>query len=294
MNEISREKIEDIEYWRSLNPQSTITQDPFLTDFSPYEIPDNMERHREQLRREGYFQTSPVIPREDRDKLIKLIQTVVDHGSLSTYALLYDDFYHIAQKLSNILTPILGQNYQLVPDEFEAYLIDTGDEEAGSGPHRDSLRSTDAFDEDGLPALINIWVALSDSTPLNSCMYVLPAHLDPNYPRPGQPTSEDDDQQRLNPQDIRAVPAKAGSVLCWSTSLLHWGGRSSDLAIEPRFSFAMYFQRGDVPRFHPVCMDIPGVMPFDYRLYLVEKVWRDSGGENLQSNRIFLPKSRKS
>lgn len=286
MDEISREKIEDIEYWRSLNPQSTITENPFLANFTPYEVSDNMDKHREQLKREGYFQTSPIVPKDDCDKLIKLIQSVVDTGSLSTYALLYDDFYHVAQKLSNILNPILGQGYQLVPDEFEAYLIDTGDEEMGSGPHRDSLTNKTPYTADGLPTLVNVWVALSDATPLNSCMYVLPGHLDPNYPRPGAQALKDNNRQELNPQNIRAVPVKAGSVLCWNTSLLHWGGRSSNLAIEPRFSFAMYFQRGDVEILHGTTMNIPGMIPIDYRLYLVEKVWRDPESNELYK---YLP-----
>ena len=40
-------------------------------------------------------------------------------------------------------------------------------------------------------------------------------------------------------------------VLCWagSTHLLHWGGRSSDQATQPRMSVALYFQRGDVAPF---------------------------------------------
>ena len=46
-------------------------------------------------------------------------------------------------------------------------------------------------------------------------------------------------------------------------------------------SFAMYFQRGDVPHFHPTTMDIPAAIPFDYRLYLVEKVERDIFGRSV-------------
>ena len=176
---------------------------------------------------------------------------------------------------------MLGAGYQLVPDEFEAYFIDTDDDEAGSGPHRDSLLSEKGFSADGLPTLVNVWVALTDATPLNSCMYVLPGHLDPDYPRPRGRLGGEQNRHEIQLQDVRALPVKAGSVICWSSSLLHWGGRSSRFASGPRMSFAMYFQRGDVPHFHPTTMDIPAAIPFDYRLYLVEKVWRDRSGRSL-------------
>ena len=278
MSEISRK---DIEYWRTLNPQSSITENPFPADATPYEVSDDMDVHLEQLKREGYFQTSPIVPEADRSKLIEIIQTVVGENILSTYALLYDDFYHVAAKLAGILKPVLGEGYQLVPDEFEAYFIDTDDDETGSGPHRDSLRSAKAFAADGMPTLVNIWVALTDATPLNSCMYVLPGHLDPDYPRPREQQGGEQNRHEIQLQDVRALPVKAGSVICWSSSLLHWGGRSSRYAPQPRMSFAMYFQRGDVPQFHPTRMDIPGSIPFDYRLYLVEKVTRDFSGKSV-------------
>ena len=275
MSEISRKQIEDIEYWRSLNPQSSITENPFPAGATPYEVSDDMDIHLDQLKREGYFQTSPIVPETDRTRLISIIETMVGKDLLSTYALLYDDFYHVAAKLAGVLTPILGNGFQLVPDEFEAYFIDTDDGESGSGPHRDSLRSAKAFAADGMPTLVNIWVALTDATPLNSCMYVLPGHLDPDYPRPREQRGGEQNLHEIQLQDVRSLPVKAGSVICWSSSLLHWGGRSSRFAAGPRMSFAMYFQRGDVPHIHPTSMDIPGSIPFNYRLYLVEKVSRD-------------------
>ena len=57
--------------------------------------------------------------------------------------------------------------------------------------------------------------------------------------------------------------------------MLHWGGRSSSFEQTPRLSFAAYFQNRNVPAFHPATMDIPSEIPFDYRLYLVEKAWKD-------------------
>ena len=73
-------------------------------------------------------------------------------------------------------------------------------------------------------------------------------------------------------EDIRALPAKAGSIVCWSTSLLHWGARSSRRATQPRISMATYYQSRDVPPYHNVTMDIPSPIPFAYRIHLVEKV----------------------
>jgi len=48
-------------------------------------------------------------------------------------------------------------------------------------------------------------------------------------------------------QDVRALPATAGSLLAWNTGVLHWGGRASRLGAGPRCSYACEFVRGGAP-----------------------------------------------
>lgn len=282
----ARLKVRSIDYWRRLVPECTITDDPFPRDASPYPI--DMRAHVEHLRKEGYFQTEPLLGPAEMVKLRGCIEKVVADGHPARYALLYDDFYHVLARLSGVLVPVLGEGYQLVPDELEAYFIAADDDARGTKPHRDSLRTASSVDPDGTPTLINVWIPLTDAEPPGSCIYVVPAHRDPGYPKGGVVPPSNAGEIVLRDGDlvdVRALPARAGSVLAWSTHLLHWGSRSSVHAKGPRMSFAIYFQSRRVPPYHGVTMDIPGPIPFDYRLYLVGKVEMDPSGEELHHHK---------
>lgn len=268
-----REKvIANIDFWRALNPECKINDDPWPKAPDPYEIsPEEMAEHAATMRREGYFQTRPIIPREELDTLAKCMTNIVRWKLSPEYAFVYDDFYAVICQLGNVLTPILGSGYQFVPEELGAYFIPTGDCEKGFSPHRDHLRTTTSIGSDGLPKLVTVWIPLTDATTLNSCLYVLPGHLDPLYPDGGSQFEMADPFTFL--QSIRALPAKAGSVLCWNTSLLHWGSRSSQQATHPRLSIAVYFQSREIPPMHSTAMAIPSPIPFSRRVYLVERRW---------------------
>jgi hypothetical protein len=62
--------------------------------------------------------------------------------------------------------------------------------------------------------------------------------------------------------------------LCWNAALLHWGGRASPRATGPRISYAIEFQRADVPAFNPPLLDAAGPPPFAQRLALIGKQLR--------------------
>lgn len=53
------------------------------------------------------------------------------------------------------------------------------DQGAGWGPHRDRVQPT--LDEDNSPHSLTVWLPFTDATPLNGCMYVLPAHHDGRF-----------------------------------------------------------------------------------------------------------------
>jgi ectoine hydroxylase-related dioxygenase (phytanoyl-CoA dioxygenase family) len=98
---------------------------------------------------------------------------------------------------------------------------------------------------DGITDTFNLWIALTEATPLNGCMYIVPANFDPLY-------GTDVAQPKFPLQSIRALPVPAGSILGWNGRVWHWGGRSSTKATHPRISIAKEFQRGDVaPHEHP-------------------------------------------
>jgi len=65
-------------------------------------------------------------------------------------------------------------------------------------------------------------------------MYIVPAFFDTNYGN----VQKGQKREIINFQDIRALPAVAGSVLCWNHAVLHWGGRSNERAPHPHISLA--------------------------------------------------------
>lgn len=240
-----QEQIANADYWRALNPALTITSSPLAELIPDPEFGAGMvDRCLDSLVREGYFQTPPAVPANLLANLSAGIDRVVRAGFPPFFACVYDEFYQAFAGLSPILGGLLGADYLMVPEGLSTFHVGTGGDMAGSGPHRDSLGPDASVTRGEAPALINIWIALTDATPLNSCMYVLPAPHDPQYHQGWGRDIGDIDLQA-----IRALPVAAGSVLGWSTHLLHWGGRSSDQATQPRMSVALYFQRGDVAPF---------------------------------------------
>jgi len=275
----SREAIENKNYWLNLVPEATISKFPSVDSSQVIKLDSQqIHRYRQSLIEEGYFQADPIIPEGQLDRLLHCTSQVMGAGHPPAYALLYDDFFEILAYLDPLLYGLLGEGYLMVPDEPDIYFIPTSPDFGGAEPHRDTLRRHDMYDPDGLPAIINIWIPLTDATPGNSCMHIIPSHCDPDFKTPASDEELPESIDTVMLQSVRALPARAGSVLGWSTELIHWGGQSSGGAETPRLSFAMYFQSSRMPKFHPTARPCPVEMTFEQRLYMVEKVWRDPDG----------------
>jgi ectoine hydroxylase-related dioxygenase (phytanoyl-CoA dioxygenase family) len=158
---------------------------------------------------------------------------------------------------------MLGENYRVLGD-FWIWCISSRTASAGWRPHRDyQFRKRMTVRDDGTPLIVTVWIPFTDATPLNGCIYLLPMSRDPNVP------------DRLlsfeipNLQDVRALPAQAGSVLAWNQYVLHWGGAASTWADGPRMSTGIYAQAADVPLFTDKPVDFDQDLPFARRLSLI-------------------------
>ena len=182
------------------------------------------------------------------------------------FAFVYDEFWHAFQGVAAFIEAALGKGYRALPDFWVWYVVPS-EESAGWSPHRDRVQRT--LDRDNSPHSLTVWLALSEATPLNGCIYVLPAHLDERFER--RVWDGEDNIVVQAPQNVRAVPATAGSMLAWNQNVLHWGGRSSRLATSPRCSAAFEFQRGEKPPFNSPLLDPRRIPPFRERLGLIGK-----------------------
>lgn len=189
-----------------------------------------------ELWAEGYFIARATLA----PALVAACRTAVEraaHDGLSTVAVFADDAtWELERQLVAYADAALGAEARLRPAMWAWHLAP--DAPRGWKPHRD--RPAIERDPRGAPRSITLWVALTDATPDSGCMYVVPAPLDVQYANPNA------SDEVLSLQCVRALPAPAGSVLGWSSALLHWGGIAR-AGTPGRTSLSFEYQTVDVP-----------------------------------------------
>jgi hypothetical protein len=250
------------DYWRSLAPALHIQDRALFQSLTHLRLgPDEQQGLAAQLKAEGYVQGSA-----DWGVDVKLMAATVrslSEANLSpVFAFLYDEFWYPFYKLHFLYSGLLGGRYWFLPD-FWVWNVDPKKGDAGWKPHRDKGRA--ALFDDGTPKSLTTWIPLSAATPLNGCIYVVPAQHDPTYA-----TAEELDWKFDYPS-IRALPGGPGDFFIWNQAVLHWGSKTSPRAPESRVSIAFEFQRADVPAFNKPLIDPAGVLSFEGRLRLIAK-----------------------
>jgi len=196
------------------------------------------------LAREGYFQLPPLDWGVDVARVAAGVSAVVAAGYLPVFAFMYDEPWYMYARLRAVLSRVLDERYKMIP-AFWAWHVDGEREPAGWGPHRDLGFRT--LLPDRRPKAMTFWLPLSDATPQNGCMYILPADRDPFYGTPR------DHETNLDLQNVRALPSAAGGLLAWTQAVFHWGGRARKPLTTPRISISVEFQRGDeAPLYEPL------------------------------------------
>lgn len=252
----------DPEYWKQLNPTLHISGEGINTSLEQLQLEGGaIERAMEHLRSEGHFVIDEVFDKTIMDRLAAGVKEVWKAGWPEPFVVVYDEYWQLFRSLEPLFSAILGASYKQVPN-FWCWYVDNTNTSRGWGLHRDRP-SINTILENGLPTTLTTWIPLSDATVLNGCIYVLPAHLDPNYPQHLESFALPD------LQSLRALPANKGSVLCWTEALLHMGSRSSNRASAPRVSISFTFQRADVYPYETPALN-PFTLPtFEQRLGLI-------------------------
>lgn len=254
----------EIAYWREVAGASSLAN--ILTPPSA--------RHRfsrDELRslvsaftQQGCFITRPLITAAARTRLLAVIDQVTGRGLNPTWAMLFDDFWRTFASLGTVLETLLGRNYRYVTGSY-VFIVENTDTAGGWGKHRDLPYAT-SIDAQGRPYIMSCWVALTDATPLNSCLYCLPYSRDPNFP------------DRLSEltvprvEDIECMPVEAGQVIGLSHAVLHWGSRASSRGGSRRVSFVFDTQRADRPCYHHALLDPRQRLTFEQRAAYVAHV----------------------
>jgi hypothetical protein len=225
------------EAWRAFAPGLHVGDEAVLSARQRFPLVDDAPTNAErQMRAEGYFQLPPGRWDLPLDRMAETVARLAALDAPPVLAFHFDEFWLMFAGLQRLLCGLLGDNPRMLPD-FWAWHIDPAGNEAGWAPHRDRGRAS--LLPDGRPKVLTLWLPLTDATPENSCIYVVPADRDPTY------GTAEEYQHQFSLADIRALPARQGSVLGWDQAVLHWGSHAATRKLPPRISIACEFQRRD-------------------------------------------------
>ena len=264
-------EVRDPDFWRALNPELTISDNPFATPRTRINTTAAVAEHcRDQIVSDGYLVTEPLVPADELARYVRGIERVVAAGFPSVLAAVYDEYYSLFSGLEPVFAPLLGNDYIMLTQGLWAFYVPSGDDGrtfwTAGAPHRDRMAPDARTMAHDVPSVLTLWMPLEDVTPDQSCLYVVPAPFDEDFYSGERQVNRD----KIRPQDIRCLPAKAGSVVAWSSHLIHWGSRASRFAQRPRISITMYFQRRDVPLWHPFHLDPAQPCTFRERLMWID------------------------
>jgi hypothetical protein len=263
LSTLRTESLRDPALWHSIAPALHVADTAFLQTQPTFEIPAEVAADlNARLREEGYFQLPPVPWNLPIEQMAALVAQLDARGIPLPFSFVYDEFWLLFWRLDKMITSILGPGYLRLPD-FWTWLVDPARRHSGWQPHRD--KGYQSLYPDRSPKSLTLWLPLTEATPLNGCMYLVPADRDPTYATP------QDKEWKHKHSDVRALPAAAGSVLCWTQAVLHWGSNTSPRGAAPRISVAFEFQSGQVPPMNePVTS--PSIMPnLPLRLAMIAK-----------------------
>lgn len=256
---IGRDRLESVNWWRALAPDLHVNapiNELEAVFIAPAAVPDLQS----VLDREGYLHLLGTHDAAAAGRVAHLVASIHARGLPAVFAFVFDQVWWQAYRMGAVIEAMFGAPYQMMP-AFWSWHVSPSAHDAGWGPHRD--RNYETLFPDRRPKSLTIWIPFTEATPLNGCMYCVPAHRDPTYGAPN------DWEQRFNLHDVRALPGRPGDSFMWNQALLHWGSRSSDLATDPRISMAVEFQRSDVPPFEGFTLAPLTRFTFEQRLALI-------------------------
>jgi len=171
-------KLHTVDFWKALNPDLTISDFPFR-QVSTLSVPSvESDKALQQMRLDGYFELNSVLSRVDCGRLAAAINRLDEQGFPPFFAYVYDEFWQAFKSIAPVITPMLGENYCILDNQM-AWYIRPSDTEGGFAPHRDgagidydNLPRNSPIHRDGLPWFATIWIALTDVSTSNFCMYV--------------------------------------------------------------------------------------------------------------------------
>lgn len=189
----------------------------------------------EAIAREGWCACPSVLYEQERSAITECIDALARESLPPLFVYAYSATWRIGARVARALSGALGAPYDLIEDAW-AFRVPVGPAHAGWVAHRGSY---DLARDRRAPDSLNVWIAITEATVDNSCMYVVPLDRDPGYP--------DDLRSHAGVSEGIALPVPAGTALVWNANVLHWGGPSTERAEAPRTSITFTLRRDAPP-----------------------------------------------
>ena len=231
----------DPDYWRRLCPGLSVGADRSPATLEGLALDaSRTEAQLTKLRKEGYFQTEPVLDPGVVSRMRAAVETLRSEQWPAVFAYVFDEFWQVVRtpSLTRLVEGFFGQGYLQKSVVWVFYVAPVKGAQ-GWPPHSDSEGTS----------RLTVWVPLTDATVENGCMYVIPRdRLAADFRAFDKITSVTRMELSQLLQSTRALPSPAGAYLGWDHQLIHWGSTASGQT-EPRVSLAVEFiARSTTPR----------------------------------------------
>jgi hypothetical protein len=224
----------------------------------------------ESFRHLRYCATAPVADPERCDRLARAVETLRQAGWPASFALVYDEPWQLMMEgpARGLAAAMLGGRPLLMTDGAMHH-VRAAAHARGWRPHSDGA---------AIQRRVSVWLALTDATLDNGCIYVIPktAEIAPamaNFEAGELPFGD----AVLLMHHARALPIDAGAMLGWDYDVIHWGAIARS-APTPRISMAFGWVREDSPLLEgefPPLDPAAGPPPFEDRLrYIADGLGR--------------------
>jgi Phytanoyl-CoA dioxygenase (PhyH) len=277
-------------YWRKVSPLTPLesASADLLIDL-PSDNAESIDETVTHLRRRGYFETGQLLPASAVAPMLECVEAVIRAGWPPVFALLYDNFWAVTRIpfLVKLLSTVLGAEYNVIMSRGWCYYVPPTLGAGGWTPHADDYA---AYSQ-----RLTVWIALTEATLDNGCIYVVPKDLlyknGPPNEYPLAPVTLPRDYYLQLLQCCRALPTLAGSILGWDMQTIHWGSKCHRPR-EPRISLGYEFASKDfLPSPHGKDELFPGepsrLLPtFAQRLRSVGRSLRLYRGRDLRARKF--------
>lgn len=182
----------------------------------------------------GWCRIDAVVPPGGCVALADAVRALDDAGLPTTLAYVWDQTWSTLDAVRATAAKVLGAHAVLA--DVWAFRVAREAGARGWVAHRGSYELERRAD--GRPLMLNVWIALTEASRDNACVWLVPRADDPAYP---------DALADCSAPEARAVALEcpAGAAIIWDANTLHWGGTMSDRARSDRVSLTFTLRARD-------------------------------------------------